>query len=127
MHQEGNAVARRKWEEGCALADAGETAKAMRAYRASAKLGFSPAQNNLGVLLSYAKPPRLVESVYWYKRAVRSGECAAASNLAVHYRDINKPRWQMHWLRRAAKMGDTDAPALIRKLERQLERNAARR
>ena len=96
---------------------------AIRAYRKAAKDGDKHSQSNLGNLLDdKIHPARPTEAVYWYKRAVRQGYWAAASNLAIHYRNLGKSRWQLHWLKVAAKLGDSDAPKEIRTLERVLAR-----
>ena|SRR6476661_6217773 len=109
--------------KGSALELAGDIRGAVRAYRRAAKDGDSSSQNNLGNLLDdRAKPPGPKEAVYWYKRAVRAKNWAAATNLSVHYKNLGQTRWQMHWLRVAAKLGDSDASKELRKLERQLER-----
>jgi TPR repeat protein len=106
---------------GVSLEEKGDFRGAIRAYRSAARDGDLPSQSNLGNLLDdKIKPTRRAEAVYWYKRAVRCGYWPAAANLAVHYQNLEKPRWQMHWLKVAAKLGDSDAPGQIRKLERVL-------
>ncbi len=106
---------------GSDLDEKGDFSGAIRAYRKAAKEGDKHAQSNLGILLEdKIQPARTTEALYWYKRAVRKGYWPAASNLAVHYRNLGKARWQLHWLRVAAKLGDSDAPKEIRKLERAL-------
>ncbi len=91
-------------------------------------LGDTTAQSNLATLLDdKIKPPRSKEAVYWYKRAVKGGDCIGAWNLAMHYRNLGKRRWQLHWLHVAARMGEPDAAKEVRRLERQLERHTAKR
>jgi TPR repeat protein len=103
--------------------DAGDIRGAIRLYRKLATAGEVIAQSNLANLLDdKIKPGKPEEAIYWYKRAVRGGYYPAAWNLAMHYRNLGKLRWQMHWLRIAAKMGEPDAPKEIRKLERALAR-----
>jgi TPR repeat protein len=105
------------------LEESGKIAPAVRLLRQLAKFGNVHAQANLGNLLDDRTTPRRPkEAVYWYKRAVRKGYATAAYNLAMHHRNQGKPRWQLHWLRIAAEMGDSDARKEIRPLERQLER-----
>lgn len=109
----------RKFREGSALEDEGKIAEAIRAYRIAAKAGDTSAQSNLGNLLDdYAKPRRPAEAVYWYKRAIRRGSWTAAYNLSVHYKNLGKTHWRLHWLRVAAKLGDVDSARELRKLER---------
>ena len=128
MNAETALKADRLWRNASALEDDGKIVEAIRLYRVAAKLGDSSSQNNLGNLLDDSvKSARKKEAVYWYKRAVASGSPSSAWNLAMHYRNLGKPRWQMHWLRVAAKLGEPDAPKAIRVLTRQLERPRAPR
>jgi TPR repeat protein len=113
------ALGDRKWREGCALEDAGKIAEAVRAYRVGAKAGDVAAQVNLANLLDdHVKPPRRAEAVHWYKRAIRWGDSSAAYNLAIHYKNLSKPRWYRHWLKVSAQMGDVDSARELRKVER---------
>jgi TPR repeat protein len=112
--------------KGSRLEEAGDIQGAIRAYRRAARDGDVSSQSNLGSLLDdKVKPPRRDEAIYWYKRAARRGHWVAASNLAIHYRNLGQPRWQMHWLKVAASLGDPDAKVEIGKLQRQLERARA--
>jgi len=45
----------------------------------------------------------------WYRRAVRHGDCGAASNIATVYRDLGDLRLAHRWAVRAMEMGDGDA------------------
>ena len=100
------------------LAEKGQIALAVKTYRRAARMGFEPAMNNLGNLLDdTVRPSKPMEAVYWYKRAVRRGSCGGAYNLAVHYKSLGQRRWQTHWLKVAAKLGDPDAKAELRKLK----------
>jgi len=99
------------------LEEAGRIHEAIRVYTAAARLGDEIAQNNLATLLDdRAIPRRPAEAVYWYKRAVRAGSAEAAWNLAMHYRNLGKRRWQIHWLRVAARLGEPDAPVALREM-----------
>jgi len=101
------------------LEDHGMIGKAIRCYRIAARMGHVPAQNNLATLLDdKVKPSRPKEAVYWYKRAVRTGYATAAWNLAMHYRNLEMPRWYHHWLQVAARMGDDDAIEELRALKK---------
>jgi TPR repeat protein len=104
---------------GSALEDKDDFRGAIEAYRKAAKDGDTASQLNLGNLLDdKIKPARPTEAVYWYKRAIRKGYWPAASSLAGHYRNLGQTRWQLHWLKVAAKLGDSDAPKQMRQLER---------
>ncbi len=75
---------------------------------------------NLANLLDdYVSPPKPALAVYWYKRAARRGYATAAINLAVHYQNLRKRRWYIHWLKVAAELGDRDA---IKDLRREVRR-----
>ena len=105
------------WRAGSDAEDAGDIEAAIAHYTASAKLGHTHAQSNLGTLLDdVVSPSRPAEAVYWYKRAVRCGYSGGAWNLAMHYRGLGVRRWYRHWLLVAARMGHEDAPHVLRKL-----------
>lgn len=113
-----------KWLfEGFAHDAAGRVEKAVSAFRKAAQAGDPTAQVSLGNLLDdKIKRPQPKEAVYWYKRAVRAGSHIAAYNLAIHYRSRGGARWSKHWFEVAIKMGDPDAPAELRKLNRKPRR-----
>lgn len=105
--------------QGSRLEDEGKIVQAIKAYESAARMGHVYAMTNLGNLLDdKVKPPRPDEAIYWYKRAVRCGDSVAALNLAMHYRNIGKRRWHIHWLQVAAEMGDPEAKAELRKLKK---------
>jgi TPR repeat protein len=109
-----------RWlSEGFAHEDGGRIRQAVSAYRKAARRGDPIAQSNLANLLDdKIKPARPKEAVQWYKRAIRAGSSIAAFNLAVHYRNKGSARWSRHWFEVAAKMGDPDARAELRKISR---------
>jgi len=110
-------LADRLWKEGSKHHLEGDIKAAVKLYRRAARLGNDSAQNNLGTLLDdHVSPQKPKEAIYWFKRAVRQGNYYAARNLALHYRDIGKPRWQIHWLRVATQMGYDEAKAELRAL-----------
>ncbi len=103
----------------CALEDKGRITSAIKLYRQAAHLGDAIAQSNLGNLLDdKIRPGRPSDAVYWYKRSVRLGHPTAAYNLAIHYRNLGKHRWHLHWLQVAERLGDPDAGAEIKDLLR---------
>jgi TPR repeat protein len=57
-----------------------------------------------------------IKAMFWYKRAYRRGSSAAASNIAILYRERNQARQVFHWFRRAAALGDGDAQVDLAKL-----------
>ena len=105
--------------DACAHEDAGRILPAIRLYRQAAKLGDVGAQSNLGNLLDdKVKPARRAEAAYWYKRAIRAGSATAAYNLAIHYRNLGKRRWHLHWLKAAQRLGDPDVGPELKQLLR---------
>lgn len=116
----GNDSDAERWlSEGYAHEEGGRIGKAVNAYRKAAQRGDPIAQCNLANLLDdKVKPARPKDAVQWYKRAIRAGFHMAAFNLAVHYRNKGNARWTRHWFEVAAKMGDPDARAELRKRSR---------
>lgn len=53
--------------------------------------------------------PNIKDAMRWYRRAVRGGQSAAASNIATIYRDAGSARQAFQWWNRACKMKDGDA------------------
>ena len=82
-----------------------------RLYK-SARMGDSEAQWTLANILDdELETPRPDEAVYWYKRAIRSGDATGAFNLAMHYKNRGNFRWYRFWMAKAAQLGDEDAKA----------------
>jgi TPR repeat protein len=105
-------MARKLLEDGCDAAAEGKFNLAAQKFLESAKLGDVEAQNNLAALYSDHR----VEddnadslAVHWFKRAHRGGSLVAAYNLALHYKDRDRPRWYRYWLAKAAERGDEEA------------------
>jgi len=97
--------------------DAGDVGSAIKLYKLSAKLGFSPALINLGNWYDdHSNPREPRKAIALYKRAVALGDEAAAYCLAIHYRNLGQKRWYMYWLKRSAKMGYEDAIVKIQQL-----------
>lgn len=56
------------------------------------------------------------KAMSWYKRAYRRGDSAAASNIAILYREYGRPRLERQWFERAVALGDGDAEVELAKL-----------
>lgn len=56
------------------------------------------------------------KAMFWYKRAYRRGDWAAASNIAILYREHGRHRLERQWFERAAALGDGDAEVELAKL-----------
>jgi len=52
----------------------------------------------------------------WYKRAYRRGDAAAASNIAVLYKEQGKSRLAFGWYARSAALGDGDSSLELARL-----------
>jgi TPR repeat protein len=55
-------------------------------------------------------------AMYWYKRAYRMGDAAAASNIAVLYKEQCKSRLAFAWYARSAALGDGDSSLELAKM-----------
>jgi hypothetical protein len=56
------------------------------------------------------------KAMYWYKRAYRKGSSAAASNIAILYRERSNFRLVAQWFRKSANLGDGDSAVELAKL-----------
>lgn len=99
------------------LEDRGELKAAFRLFLAGAKAGDVSCQLNLGNYYDDAKGIRRNRkaALYWYRRAYRRGNAAAASNLGMMWRNEGKPGRALVWFKRAVKMGDDEANLEIAK------------
>ena len=93
------------------LVDSGESRAAFRLFLAGAKAGDRVCQLNVGNCYDDAKGVRRNReaALYWYKRAYRRGDAAAACNLGILWRNEGKHARPLAWLKRAVKMGDDEA------------------
>jgi TPR repeat protein len=99
------------------LEDRGELKAAFRLFLAGAKAGDVSCQLNLGNYYDDAKGIRRNRkaALYWYRRAYRRGDAAAASNIGIMWRNEGKPGRALAWFKRAVKMGDDEANLEIAK------------
>jgi len=97
-------------ERGDVLVEA-SSEKAVEWFRKSAELGYSAAQNNLGIMLGNGdgveKNSEL--ALYWLKRAWRGGDPCAPKNIAITYREQGNLKRAFHWFQKCAATGDDDA------------------
>ena len=56
------------------------------------------------------------QAMYWYKKAYRLGSSAAASNIAILYREQGRFNLTAQWFRRATQLNDGDAEIELAKL-----------
>lgn len=55
-------------------------------------------------------------AMYWYKKAYQRGNSAAASNIAILYREQQRFKHAFQWFQRSAKLDDGDAEVELAKL-----------
>lgn len=56
------------------------------------------------------------QAMRWYKKAYRLGSSAAASNIAILYREKGRLNYTAQWFKRAARLEDGDAEVELAKL-----------
>jgi hypothetical protein len=103
--------ASKRWDEG-------KLTSAFRLFLVGAKAGDYGAQLNLGTFYSdgIGVKRNRSQALYWYRRAYRHGDGAAASNIGVVYRDEGNLRSALEWFQRAVKFKDADAHLEIAKI-----------
>ena len=89
----------------------GSMRAAFRLFLAAAKAGNPSAFGTLAQFCDFGKGVKFNESaaLYWYRRAYRHGDPAAANNIGCILRDQNKLDAALQWFHRAVKRGDVDA------------------
>jgi TPR repeat protein len=99
--------------------------------RRAAKYGLAEAQNTLAFLLESGKggTKSPSEAIHWYERAANQHHIGAQFNLGLlHYKNRDKPNGSVNayiWFSLAAKSGNPEAKAYVRRLSREM--NAAER
>jgi TPR repeat protein len=93
------------------LEDSGDLRAAFRLFLAGAKAGDRNCQLNVGNYYDDGKGTRRnrAAGLYWYKRAYRRGDAAAANNIGILWRNEGKSKRALSWFRRAVKMGENEA------------------
>ena len=85
--------------------------RAFRLFERGAICGIRGCMLDLGYFYDVGIGTRADKSkaMYWYMRAYRLKDGAAASNIAILYRERGNNRLAFHWFKRAADLGDGDA------------------
>lgn len=93
-----------------------------------ASVGDPGAQVCVGCFYSDATGTRRVRerAMYWFRRAHRNGDAAAAANIGTIYRDEGRPKLAERWFREAVRLGLDDAWLELAKLYLGALRNPAR-
>jgi TPR repeat protein len=102
----------KKWfVDACASWDEGRLEDAFRLFLAAARAGDSGAQINVGHFYDTGKgvSKSRDQAMYWFRRAWRRGEAAAANNIGTLYRDEGRLRLAIRWFEKAVSHGDDGA------------------
>lgn len=107
------------FREGWRLLDAGKDRRGYLALLESARRGHVEAQQGLGYLFDVGRGVRrsVKDALYWYRRAARAGDGAAAGNIGILYRDRRSRALAMRWFRKAVELGVSDVLLEIARLE----------
>ncbi|MDQ0465516.1 TPR repeat protein [Caulobacter ginsengisoli] len=111
-------MAWRLWHQACALDDEGREDEAIVLHRQAAAMGEILAQLSLAYLLTERDGAEWAEGVRWYRRVTWAGDPQGAWNLAMVYRIAKNRRRYLHWLRRAAAMGEEEAVVILAEIDR---------
>jgi TPR repeat protein len=92
--------------------------EAFRLFLIGARAGIVGCMLDLGYFYDVGIGTRRdkAKAMSWYKRAYRSKDAAAASNIAVLYQEQSKNRLAFQWFKRSAKLGDGDSALELAKL-----------
>lgn len=93
------------------LMDARKYRSAVPLFARAAKRGDPSSQLMLGYCfyLGLGVPRSRDEALFWYRKAARAGDGAAASNIGIVFRDEGKKGLALRWFRRAVDLGLPDA------------------
>jgi len=91
--------------------DRGRVNDAFLLFRFAAENGDESCQINLGYFYDEGIGTRKnkTKAMYWYLKAYRRGESAAATNIGILYREKKKNALAVQWFRRAIALKDDDA------------------
>jgi uncharacterized protein len=110
-------ISKTSQEDAHAAWDVGDLRKAFQLFSKCAQEDESGCMLNLGYFYDEGIGIRKSKSqaMHWYRLAVRAGNIAAASSVAILYREKGRYRLSFQWFRRSARMGDGDAEVEIAK------------
>ena len=89
----------------------GRSKEAFRLFQRGANVGSVGCMLDLGYFYDVGIGTRTdkTKAMYWYKQAYRMKDAAAASNIAVLYKEQSKNRLAFQWYERSAELGDGDS------------------
>lgn len=98
--------------------ESGDQKRAFALFKEGAAFGLVGCMLDLGYFYDEGLGARKnkVEAMYWYKRAYRKGSAAAASNIALLYKEQGRYHLAFQWFYRATLLGDGDAEVDLAKL-----------
>ena len=99
------------FERGNKAWDAGKPRVAFEIFKKAAMSGDKDTFGNLGYCYDVGKGVKrnFKKALFWYKKAVRSGAGAAASNIGTMYRDIANFQRARYWFKKAIDLRDGGA------------------
>lgn len=108
-----------------------DNASAFQLFGRAAKGGLDNCMLNLGYFYDEGLGTKQdkEKAMYWYKRAYRKGNAAAASNIAILYRERSDFGIAIRWFKKAVELGDGDAAvelAMIYMSGREVRRSKAK-
>jgi TPR repeat protein len=108
----------RMFNEADALVDASHHREAFRLFHEAARAGHRASWLNVGYCFAVGLGVRRSRerALFWYRKAVKKGQGAAATSIGTVYRDEGRPRLAARWFLKAVSMGDTDALLDLAKL-----------
>jgi TPR repeat protein len=98
--------------------DHGRHKQALQLFQRGAHAGLIGCMLDLGYFydVGIGTRPDKAMAMHWYKRAYRKGDAAAASNIAVLYKEQGKSRLAFGWYARSAALWDGDSSLELAKL-----------
>lgn len=98
--------------------DSGRRKQALQLFQRGATSGLVGCMLVLGYFHDIGIGTRSdkAKAMHWYKRAYRKGDAAAASNIAILYKEQGKNRLVFSWYARSAVLGDGDSELELAKL-----------
>ena len=98
--------------------ESGRNRNAFRFFQQGANAGNVGCMLDLGYFYDVGIGTRSnkTKAIYWYKKAYRMKDAAAASNIAVLYKEQSKNRLAFQWYKRSAELGDGDSALDLAKL-----------
>jgi len=98
--------------------ESGDLRKAFELFGQCASKGEAGCMLNLGYFYDegIGVGQDKIKAMSWYKRAYRKGDSAAASNIAVLYREKGRNDLMIQWFQKSVILGDGDSEVELAKL-----------